>query len=415
MSRIIDTYPSEIVRLARRIGRTARAMGARAYFVGGMVRDALLGRAVRDVDVVVEGDALALARRVSDDLGVTFRFFPRFGTASTVWRGRTLDLVTARREVYPRPGALPVVRPSSLKDDLFRRDFTINAMAVGIDGEDFGRLVDFFEGQDDLNRGKIRVLHDRSFQDDPTRIWRAARFEARLCFRLERRTLAWLKQALRDNASRYVTPQRCFAEFRKIFDEEDPVGPIVRLRSLGEVLPGVSAGRLFRMRRLRRCQDQCPASLRPLMFLMAFWEDVGLGEDVALMRQWGLTRKEQKTLLKIPGVSGMIDKLRQGGWTPGGVYEMLRDYEEELLWYAWLSRCHQRGAEAVGRFLTEWRAVKPALSGKDLRDLGVPSRRIGEVLRRLTQARLDGRVSDRRSHQRQWVRARREDALWTGW
>ena len=160
------------------------------YLVGGTVRDLLLGEPSFDVDIAVEGDAIALAEALAQALGGRVRTHRKFGTAAVFYgeRGR-VDVVTARTESYDAPAVLPSVEHAGIHDDLFRRDFTINAMAVSLREDDLGQLVDPFGGRTDLEARRIRVLHARSFVDDPTRIFRAVRYENRLGFRMDEETL----------------------------------------------------------------------------------------------------------------------------------------------------------------------------------------------------------------------------------
>ena len=159
------------------------------YLVGGTVRDILLGEPSFDVDIAVEGDAIAFAQSLAEALGGRMRAHDKFGTAVVLYGDdERIDVVTARTESYESPGALPTVAPGSIEDDLFRRDFTINAIAVSLRGDEKGRVVDPFAGRTDLEAGRIRVLHDRSFLDDPTRIFRAVRYENRYGFRMDEHT-----------------------------------------------------------------------------------------------------------------------------------------------------------------------------------------------------------------------------------
>jgi tRNA nucleotidyltransferase (CCA-adding enzyme) len=160
------------------------------YLVGGTVRDILLGERSFDVDIAVEGDAIALAQALADALGGRVRAHDKFGTAVVLYaEDERVDVVTARTEFYDAPAALPTVEHASIREDLFRRDFTINAMAVSLKGADLGRLVDPFGGRRDLEAKTIRVLHNLSFIDDPTRIFRAIRYENRYGFRMDDHTL----------------------------------------------------------------------------------------------------------------------------------------------------------------------------------------------------------------------------------
>ena len=170
---INQRLPAELVGFMKSAGNMAANGGEKLYLVGGLVRDLLLGEANLDVDLVVEGDAVTLARRLSTG-NITIHH--RFNTAKLQWRKWTVDLTSARSEIYPRPGALPSVKPGKLADDLFRRDFTINAMAVALVPQSYGQLIDLYGGLYDLERRFVRILHPISFTDDASRIWRAVRY-----------------------------------------------------------------------------------------------------------------------------------------------------------------------------------------------------------------------------------------------
>ncbi|MEP7132520.1 MAG: hypothetical protein ABI914_05100, partial [Acidobacteriota bacterium] len=200
---------------------TEAAEGERLAIVGGVVRDRILRLplANRDVDVIVEGDAKMLARRAAKSGAVTVKVHERFDTATLLTAdGWSIDLARARREIYRRPGALPEVSPATLEEDLGRRDFTINAMAIELEGGG-GRLHDPFGGAADLHRRVLRVLHDRSFEDDPTRALRAVRYAARLELRLETRTRRVLDAALSGGALETVSGDRLRREFERTLSE----------------------------------------------------------------------------------------------------------------------------------------------------------------------------------------------------
>ena len=202
------------------------------YLVGGAVRDALLGRTVLDLDTAVEGDGVAFARRLGERLRVPVVQHPGFGTATVSFpAGYRLDVASTRRERYRKPGALPSVEPAPLEEDLMRRDFTVNSLAVPISRIDRRHLVDPSGGVEDLERRLLRVHHDGSFLDDPTRILRGVRFEARLRFRLEERTEELAREALSAGALASVSEGRLRRELRLVAAEER--SPVARLRDLG--------------------------------------------------------------------------------------------------------------------------------------------------------------------------------------
>ena len=215
------------------------------YLVGGSVRDILLGEPSFDVDVVVEGDAIALAQALAEQLDGRVRAHRQFGTAVVLYGDdERVDVVTARSETYHAPAVLPSVEPGSIDDDLHRRDFTINAMAVSLKGENLGRLVDPFGGREDLEAGRIRILHDRSFVDDPTRILRAIRYEDRYGFRMDDETVRLARECIATGHVGDLSGARLRDELVALLEEGDVSHAIPRLAELGaekEVHPHVVA------------------------------------------------------------------------------------------------------------------------------------------------------------------------------
>jgi tRNA nucleotidyltransferase (CCA-adding enzyme) len=231
---LLQGLAPEVRAVLELVGQAAAAAGMEAYLVGGPVRDALLGRPLQDLDVVVEGDALSLARTIAQKLKCPWVEYPQFGTATIeVGEGQSVDLASARRETYAHSGALPAVEPAPLTEDLQRRDFTINAMALRLNPAHWGELVDPLGGQRDLQARLLRALHRRSFLDDPTRILRAAAYSERLKFRLEPRTQAWLEEALAARALERVRGPRAGEQLRRALLTA-PAGPyLLRVASWG--------------------------------------------------------------------------------------------------------------------------------------------------------------------------------------
>ena len=205
----------------RALRRLASQGSQKIYLVGGPVRDVLLNVSIKDLDFGVEGDALALAQQLAEELGGKLVTHPKFMTATVVLPDTQIDLVSARKEVYPRPGDLPRVSPGSIAEDLSRRDFSINALALSL-WEKVPQVLDPEGGLADLDAGVVRVLHDKSFRDDPTRVLRAVRYEQRLGFALEDQTRGWLADALVKGFLEKVSGDRIRQELARIFDEPQP-------------------------------------------------------------------------------------------------------------------------------------------------------------------------------------------------
>jgi len=228
----IERYlPQQLLELLRGISEEANQLGQKAYLVGGVVRDLLLGYPNFDLDLVIEGDAVKLAQRIAEIKQTKLIIHPRFGTAKLSYDNFTLDMATARGETYAKPGALPTVTPGTLNDDLFRRDFSINAMAISLMPSNYGELVDPYQGRSDLEQHLVRILHPNSFSDDATRILRAIRYEQRLRFELEPQTAQLLKQDIPMLDT--ISGDRIRHELELIFREKHPEYALKQLGELG--------------------------------------------------------------------------------------------------------------------------------------------------------------------------------------
>jgi len=233
-----NRLPSRLMNLLRLLGTYGTELRMSVYVVGGFVRDLLLNIPNYDVDIVVEGTeekaGIEFAKYVGKELNATVVPYEKFLTASIIFRdGYKIDIATARTEYYESPGDLPQVDISTIKKDLYRRDFTINAMAIKLNPQEFGTLYDFFSCRKDLENGIIRVLHNLSFVEDPTRMIRAIRFEQRYNFRMEERTLELLKKNLEENYLERVSGARIRQEIEKILEEKEPIKAFRRMAELG--------------------------------------------------------------------------------------------------------------------------------------------------------------------------------------
>ncbi len=394
--------PERVRDLLRLVGQEAASAGVRAHVVGGFVRDMLLGHPNLDIDVVVEGDGVAFGELLAARLGARVKVHRRFGTAVvSLDRELHIDVASSRAEYYTRPGALPTVERSTLRQDLFRRDFTINAMAACLDPACFGAVLDPFGGFADLERKTVRVLHGMSFVEDPTRVLRAARFEARYGFQMDEATEAFARQASRMNLLAEVSGARVREELYDICDEPDPASIMRRLGDLDAceaVLPHGGT-----------CQAACYAIEE------ALFGAVHLGE-------LGLSRVDRRTLLvgalsssgTREGASRWVRHLRIGRVQARAAHELaqaasveraLRDrrrmrdsrlasmldpFSPETLVLLW-ARGDALARERVERHAGVLLHVKPAVSGADLIALGAqPSESFSAILAQARADRLDG-------------------------
>lgn len=225
-----ERLPDRVMRTLRNIGIIAQRLAFQAYVVGGFVRDLFLYRNNEDIDIVIEGDGIAFARAYAKEFGARIHSHRKFGTAVIIFDdGYKIDVATARLEYYRAPAALPDVEMSSIKMDLFRRDFTINTLAIQLNPQHFANLIDFFSSQKDIKDKAIRVLHNLSFVEDPTRVFRALRFEQRFGFTIGKLTANLIDNAVTMDFFKRLSGRRVFSEIRLILQEENPTPSIIRL------------------------------------------------------------------------------------------------------------------------------------------------------------------------------------------
>ena len=416
--RMDELLPSELLQLLRAAGQTASDMGYTLYAVGGFVRDLQLGQPTFDVDLVVEGHAIKLARQLAHDHGGRVRSHKRFGTAKWIldtpdsdlqrpasniqYPIPSLDFVTARIEFYEHPTALPTVERSSIRQDLHRRDFTINTLAIRLDPEHWGELLDFYGGERDLQDGLIRVLHSLSLVEDPTRILRAARFEQRFGFRIEPRTAELIDDA-RGLLDR-VSGERIRHELYLILAEDMPEHALARLGELG-VLQQISRGLRWNdwqqrkfpaLRQALGIETEMALPPAPSLYLTLLACRLDSDDLRAFLQRLRFVRDDRLLVEAVHNLQALEAELLRNGLPPSGVYRILHPASDAARFVfgvvtdSWLVR--QRLEQYQQRLCT----VQTDIDGSYLRQLGVPG---GPVYRRILDAvldaRLDGQVSSR--------------------
>ena len=365
--------------------------GGSLFLVGGAVRDLFLGSPLVDVDLVVEEDVIAVANDLGRRLRAKVVRHPRFGTAIVHGSGFRLDLARARTEYYTRPGALPTVRPSTIEEDLDRRDFTINAMALRLVGERPGELLDLHGGERDLEKGTLRVLHGESFQDDATRIFRAVRYAGRLRFRIERKTAACLE---RDRGYvETISGTRLRREFERIAVEAE-VGGIVRLAARRHVLEAAHQEFTLDSRALRAvsCLPALPTSHRDAAFFCVLLARAAPSQAEDAIGRLAMTGRQAEAVAGLLGIQRLAGELSAAEARPSRIAELLSPRPVEAVEsFALIGPA--RAARRARRYLDEWRFVRPRLDGNDLQRLGVArGPALGSTIHALRAAKLDGRV-----------------------
>ena len=423
---VLRRLPQERLSLLRELGNLADEGGVSLYLVGGVVRDLLLKRENWDLDLTVEGDGIAFAQLVADRYGAGLAVFERFATARLAFPdGLKMDIATTRRESYAQPAVLPTVQPASIEEDLFRRDFTINAIAMQLNSGKFGRVLDVYGGQRDLRARTIRVLHAGSFQDDPTRIFRAIRFEQRFGFCLERTTVRLLAQAAATNLIQQLSGPRLQNEILSLFAEHDPVRAIARLGQLK--LLRFLHRRLCYTTKVKRVVTAVPKALawwvrrfpdfaidRPIVYLMALSNESNSVVVAAMVRRVALSREQAKN---VSAGGRRVDRVlkrltNKGPVRPSQVYRLLANLRDEalvLLLAKQVSAQHVVRLSLLKQHLVAYvknRAIKTALTGRDLQAMGLqPGPQYKTILGKLLDARIDGMITTE-AEERVFVRKR---------
>jgi tRNA nucleotidyltransferase (CCA-adding enzyme) len=415
-----DSLPEAMWDVVQVVSEVAGEMGMPLYFVGGLVRDLLLNKAATDIDMVVEGDAIALVRRLYRLYGGGTRSHSQFGTAKwllspDIWKKissnrlpddlpRAIDFVTARTEFYEMPSALPEVERGSIKLDLHRRDFTINTLAIRLDGLHLGELLDFYGGRRDLELGQIRVLHSLSFVDDATRILRAVRLEQRLHFKIEARTAELIADAL--PMLNRVTGERIRNELEMCLLEPEPAPILGRLAELG-VLAQIHPALTWRK------QTEEAFSRAGQVLDDPLWAELSDANVKAFiyfaLLMLPLSRTVQQDVMKtlrvrrstcddIVSAGLLLDEiaLLPVNARPSQVYGVLRPYRTRVLIVVRiLLGADSPSAQNIDEYQRKWCQVQTSLRGRDLLGMGMsPGPEVGSILERLLSARLDGEISD---------------------
>ncbi len=414
LARLLDTQlPQKVKERLQQFSLVAEETGLRIYLVGGCVRDLLLRKENLDIDIVVVGDGIAFARAFAGKYACRVREHEKFATAVIVMEdGFKIDIASARLEYYDRPAALPRVEHASLRHDLYRRDFTINTLTISLNRDNYGQLLDFFGGQRDLKERSIRILHNLSFVEDPTRLFRAVRFEQRLGFRIGRQTERLMHSAVRLNLVKKVGGARILQELRLILNEDEVVAALQRLQDL-DLLKFIDSKLFFSDdsgKLLRRAEQACSwfdllftgeSYQRWLVYLLCLFDAL---TDKAVQRvvEWlMIPARNAPLLLQQRQRCRDLQKCFRT-WTKRSavlnseIYRCLEDLDLEALLYLVARTDDKEWRQRISLYVTELRRITPLLSGQDLIALGYrPGRRFQELLGALQDARLNGLVHTR--------------------
>lgn len=407
-----ERLPKELCALLADIGKLGQERGVAVYVVGGFVRDLLLHQPNFDVDIVVEGDGIAFAETMARAMGGRTKSHPKFKTAVVVLSGdRRIDVATARLEYYEYPAALPTVELSSIKMDLYRRDFTINALAVHLNPGHFGELVDFFGAQRDIKDRVVRVLHSLSFVEDPTRILRAIRFSERYGFRIGAQTERLIKNALQHNFFHKLSGARLFHELTLILGEENPLSCLRRMQHyklLAAIHPLLSLDasretlltatdnviKWFRLLYL----DDTPRIW--LVFFLALCSGLDEEQFEVISKRLAFTKKTKSDIAALRfSVRQTAHRLYNWEYLKlpvSELYFLLHPLPLEGLLYLMARNPKESIQKHISLYLTRLRDTQIEITGDDLQFMGVePSPRYARILRAVTAAAVDGVATSR--------------------
>ncbi len=407
-----ERLPRATVALLQLAGQAAQDMGVEVYAVGGFVRDMLLGIPNDDIDLVVEGDGVAFAHALGERLQARVRPHLKFRTAVLILpSGQKIDVATARLEYYEYPAALPIVELSSLKMDLYRRDFSINTLAVHLCPPTFGRLVDFFGGQQDIKDGIIRVLHSLSFVEDPTRIIRAIRFEQRFQFKIGSQTERLIKNAVRLNIFQRLSGARIRHELRLLAEDSAPVDALVRMRDLGLLqeispllhFPQTKEALLEEIEKVITWYKLLFRREAPDIWIVYF---LGLVSGFDAHQVLALTARLQFPPRRVELVESTRKQLRftamqlaqwaRNNGRPADLYDILSPLSLEGMLYTMARQRKEELRKAVSQYLTHLQDVQIAVSGRDIAALGLPpGPHYSAILRAVKRAVLNAEVATR--------------------
>ncbi len=405
-----ERLPEDIEKLLMTIGETADSMGVNAYAVGGFVRDLLFGYKNYDIDIVIEGNGIAFAENFASSAGARIKSHQKFGTAVIIFPdGFKIDVATARTEYYEYPTALPKIEISSIKKDLYRRDFTINTLAIKLNRHDFGYMIDFFGGQRDIKEKTIRVLHNLSFIEDPTRIYRAIRFEQRFGLRIARHTQNLIRSTAKIDLFHRLSGKRLFAEIVLLLSEDDPAKSLARLSEF-DLLKFIHPSLLWDNRSVNFFESLNDAlAWYRLLFLDRIFDSwkvyffglidqLSYGETIDTCKRLVIRERLLEEILNVkkdtPELTHKL--LTISNPATSMIYGILKKYTQEQLLYLMAKIDRKDVKKHISIYLSHLQDVKLSVTGKDIARLGIkPGPVYTSILNQTLSAKLDGIVESR--------------------
>ena len=399
-----ERLSSRVARVLRQMGEVAQGIGCGAYVVGGFVRDLFLYRGDEDIDIVIEGDGIEFARTFAKMEGTRIHTYEKFGTAVIIYPdGFKIDVASARLEYYKFPAALPIVEMSSIKLDLYRRDFTINTLAIQLNPDNFGLLIDFFSARRDIKEKTIRVLHNFSFVEDPTRVFRAIRFEQRFGFTIGKLTAGLIENAVAMDFFRGLSGRRVFAEMRQILQEENPVPAITRLNDfnlLQVIHPSIKFDKhletmLNSTKKVLAWHDLLfldESYMKWVVYFLILINQCNRQRTEGICERFELAPRYTRLFCRdrFEASQTLYWLERHLPVDNSTLYQKLAGFRTELILYMMAATHQQKVKKSISHFFTRLRRVTISLKGRDLKKMGLDP---GPIYREILQATLDAKLN----------------------
>ena len=399
-----ERLSKRILNILQTTGEVADEFGYGAYVVGGFVRDLFLYRSNEDVDIVIEGDGIAFAKKYAEMEGARIHTYEKFGTAVIIFPdGYKIDVASARLEYYRFPAALPIVEMSSIKLDLYRRDFTINTLAIQLNPDKFGTLIDFFSARKDIKEKIIRVLQNLSFVEDPTRVFRAIRFEQRFGFTIGKLTDGLIDNAVSMNFFRGLSGRRVLTEMKQILEEDNPVPAIIRLNDfdlLKFIHPSIQFDEqlisvLNSVRKAMAWHDLLfldESYMKWVVYFLVLIHTCDQQRSEEICNRFELAPRYKKIFCgeRFTAEKCVLKMTRDLPVTNSTLYRELSGFRTELILYMMAISKQKMVKKAISLYFTRLRRVMVSIKGKDLQQMGVEP---GPIYREILQATLDAKLN----------------------
>ncbi|MBU1343827.1 MAG: CBS domain-containing protein [Proteobacteria bacterium] len=402
---------NHIKHLLQTIGKTGNKLGFNMFVVGGFVRDLLLNRPIEDIDIVVEGDGIEFAKVYAKKEGCRVNTHKKFGTAVIIYPDNfKIDVASARLEYYQTPAALPIVEKSSIKLDLARRDFTINTLAISLNPDDFGTMTDYFGANRDLKDKTIRTIHNLSFVEDPTRIFRAIKFSNRFGFKIGKVTSNLIVNAIKIDCFKNLSGLRVLSELKQIFEEENPIPAIRTMEAYGlekvihknlTIIPKTyqlleSVNKILSWHDLLYVDEDYP---RWAVYFMALLNRCNYGVCEQICDRLNVPLKERGILLekRYKAEKQLYVIENSSSYTRQDLYWALINFKAEFILYIMALTTDEEIRKAISTFYTHQRSIKPYLKGRDLLKIGIqPGPVYSTLLNQVLNAKLDGQLKTKK-------------------